>query len=283
MSSAAAPVYGLILAGGSSSRMHRDKAALHYQGRSQLDRACELASRHVGKVFVSVRPSQTDDPARAHRPLIVDSVEGEGPIVGIRSALAAHPGVAWLVIACDLPFLSDAALEQLLTERDPGVMATAFLSAHDGLPEPLCAIWEPAAAAALSAYQADGGRCPRKFLRSHPALLVVPNDARALDNINTPEEYAHARGALEAPTGVNPMQLKIQYFALMREQAGRSEEMLETSAATPAALFTELNARYGFTLSRDQLKVAVNSEFAEWSRKLIPGDAVVFIPPVAGG
>jgi molybdopterin converting factor subunit 1 len=79
------------------------------------------------------------------------------------------------------------------------------------------------------------------------------------------------------------MQLKVQYYALMREQAGRSEETLETSAATPAQLYAELAARYDFTLSLDQLKVAVNSEFSDWSRKLATDDAVVFIPPVAGG
>ncbi len=79
------------------------------------------------------------------------------------------------------------------------------------------------------------------------------------------------------------MQLKIQYYALMREQAGRSEELLETAAATPAALYRELHARYGFTLVREQLKVAVNSEFSDWSRPLNTGDAIVFIPPVAGG
>jgi molybdopterin converting factor subunit 1 len=79
------------------------------------------------------------------------------------------------------------------------------------------------------------------------------------------------------------MQLKIQYYALMREQAGRSEETIDTAAATPADLYGELAARYGFTLSREQLKVAVNSEFSDWSRRLTAGDAVVFIPPVAGG
>jgi molybdopterin converting factor small subunit len=79
------------------------------------------------------------------------------------------------------------------------------------------------------------------------------------------------------------MQLKIQYYALMREQAGRSEETLETCAATPADLYGELTARYGFSLTREQLKVAVNSEFSDWSRRLAAGDAVVFIPPVAGG
>ena len=286
MSSGGAPVYGLVLAGGASSRMHRDKAALLYQGKTQLDRAFDLASGHVDRVFVSVRASQAGEPTRSEKPLIVDLAglsETPGPIVGIRSAMAAYPDVAWLVVACDLPFLSDAALEQLLRERDPSVLATAFRSAHDGLPEPLCAIWEPAAAAALAAYQSGGGHCPRKFLRRYPASLIEPHDRRALDNVNTPEEYTVAQAELESHVGAKPMQLQIQYFALMREQAGRSAETLETSAATPADLFAELTARYGFTLSREQLKVAVNTEFSDWSRRLIPGDAVVFIPPVAGG
>ena len=284
-------VYGLILAGGQSTRMQRDKATLAYQGKTQLDRAFELANRHVAKVFVSVRANQISDPARARHPMIVDSVAGEGPLVGIRSALAAYPDLAWLVLACDLPFLSDAAIANLLRERDSAGLAagvaTAYKSAHDGLPEPLCAIWEPAAAKTLAGYQAGGALCPRKFLIKQGARLLEPQDTRALDNVNTPEEYTQAAAALEnakpSPGNAKPMQLKIQYYALMREQAGRSEEILETSASTPDELYRELAARYGFTLSRDQLKVAVNSEFSDWSRRLHIGDAVVFIPPVAGG
>ena len=274
------PIYGLVLAGGASKRMQRDKAALKIQGKTQLQRAFELASRHLDKVFVSVRTDQTSDPSRSQLPMIVDSVAGAGPIVGIRSALAAHPEVAWLVLACDLPFLSDAAIEELLRRRDPSALATAYKSAHDGLPEPLCAIWEPAAAPVLVDYQSAGSDCPRKFLIRHGAHLLDLPDRRALDNVNTPEEYSQALAALETSA---PMQLKIQYYALMREQAGRSEETLETSAATPGDLYTELAARYGFTLSREQLKVAVNSEFSDWSRRLAANDAVVFIPPVAGG
>ena len=279
----AAPVYGLILAGGSSTRMQRDKAALRYLGKSQLDRAFELASRHLPRVFVSVRAGQAADPTRAQHPLIVDSVAGEGPIVGIRSALAAFPTAAWLVMACDLPFLSAAALSQLLRERDTAGLATAYRSVHDGLPEPLCAIWEPAAAAALAAYQETGGSCPRKFLIRSAARLIEPDDPRALDNVNTPEEYAEALAALEPIAAAECKQLKIQYYALMREQAGRSEETLDSSAATPSDLYDELTARHGFTLSRNQVKVAVNGDFSDWSRPLRAGDAVVFIPPVAGG
>jgi molybdopterin-guanine dinucleotide biosynthesis protein A len=168
----------------------------------------------------------------------------------------------------------------LIRERDATRLATAYLSAHDGLPEPLCAIWEPSAAAVLAEYQAGGGRCPRKFLKGHAAHLIEPSDRRALDNVNTPEEYAQA---LEALGSAAPRQLKIRYYALLREQAGRSEETLESTAATPADLYLDLASRYRFTLGMDQLKVAVNSEFCEWSQKLRQGDAVVFIPPVAGG
>ena len=117
----------------------------------------------------------------------------------------------------------------------------------------------------------------------HAARILEPLDTQALDNVNTPEEYAKALGLLDSRSQASAVQLKIQYYALMREQAGRSEEVIETSAPTPADLYSELKARYGFTLSRDQLKVAVNSEFSPWSRKLSAGDAVVFIPPVAGG
>ena len=64
---------------------------------------------------------------------------------------------------------------------------------------------------------------------------------------------------------------------------GAFTNSLETTARTPADLYAELTARYGFTLGEEQLRVAVNSEFADWSSPLRAGDAVVFIPPVAGG
>ena len=77
--------------------------------------------------------------------------------------------------------------------------------------------------------------------------------------------------------------VRLKYYALLREQAGRGEESVDTRAPDAAALFDELAARHRFSLSRSQLKVAVNAEFADWSRPLADGDEVVFIPPVAGG
>jgi molybdopterin converting factor subunit 1 len=80
-----------------------------------------------------------------------------------------------------------------------------------------------------------------------------------------------------------PKRLTVQYFALLREQAGRREEALASAAGTPRELYDELRQRYPFTLGSELLRVAVNGEFAEWSTQLRTGDTVVFIPPVAGG
>jgi molybdopterin converting factor subunit 1 len=75
----------------------------------------------------------------------------------------------------------------------------------------------------------------------------------------------------------------VQYYAILREQAGRSAETVETAAATPAALYEELRARHPFHLGRAQLRVAIDGEFAAWDAPLADGAQVVFIPPVAGG
>lgn len=76
--------------------------------------------------------------------------------------------------------------------------------------------------------------------------------------------------------------IRVEYFAILRERAGRDSEDVETRAATVADLFRELDDRYGFPRMAS-LKVAINDEFREWNSSLADGDSVVFIPPVAGG
>ena len=189
---------GLVLAGGRSTRMQRDKAALDYAGRPQLQVTWDLVASRITPVFVSVRADQRDDPLRAQLPQIVDAPGVDGPIAGILAALEADPAAAWLVVACDLPLLDGSTLDQLLDARDPARLATAFRSHHDGLPEPLCAIWEPASRPALRTWAAGGQHCPRRFLINHDVALLELTRPDALDNANTPDEHAAARRALAA-------------------------------------------------------------------------------------
>lgn len=280
--SSAAPLYGLVLAGGRSSRMRRDKAALTYGGRSQLERAMELLAAHVTSAYVSVRADQRDDPLRSRFATIADRLENLGPVAGLLAAQARHADVAWLVLACDLPFLDEKTLAELVRARDPARLATAYRSSHDGLPEPLCAIYEPLSHAPLTAYVAAGRSCPRKFLLQQDVRLLDEPNPAALDNINTPEEYGAAMSALDQPDPASK-HVSVQYYALLREQAGRREESLVTRARDARELYAELRARYPFSLGPEHLRVAINAEFGEWTTPLRDGDALVFLPPVAGG
>lgn len=289
--SADAPLFGLVLTGGASTRMQRDKAAIEYHGQSQLHWTFHLLSHVCAATFVSVRPDQREEPTRAGLPQIVDRQPGIGPIAGISAALHAHPKAAWLVVACDLPFLNEQTLRYLVERRASHRIATAFKSNHDGLPEPLCAIWEPAAREPVLAFVAAGKQCPRKFLINADTLLLDLPDSRALDNVNTADEYSATVAAFGAPAAQTgevradskPRTLRVQYYAVLREQAGRSEETLDTTATTPAELYDELRRRHPFQLAPNQLKVALNADFSDWHTPLRHGDTVVFIPPVAGG
>ena len=228
------------------------------------------------------------------------------------AAQAKYPDAAWLVLACDLPFLDEGTLTTLIAARDPQRLATAFRSSHDVLPEPLCAIYEPASREAILAHIASGKNCPRKFLINSDVQLLDEPNPHALDNVNTPDEYGSAVAALspteipgapnvDAATGAVHVgaaparwpgvcsrnaadkRIKVQYYAILREQAGRSDESVLTGANTPRDLYNELKSRYPFSLAPEMLRVAVNAEFGEWSQRLADGDSVVFIPPVAGG
>ena len=77
-------------------------------------------------------------------------------------------------------------------------------------------------------------------------------------------------------------QVRIEYFAILREHVGRESEDVSTTAPTVGALYRELDERHRFP-AVGRLKVALNDEFRDWDTPLRNGDVVVFIPPVAGG
>jgi molybdopterin converting factor small subunit len=82
-----------------------------------------------------------------------------------------------------------------------------------------------------------------------------------------------------------PSGIQVEWFALLRECAGKSSEIVEWDRpeATPAQLWSLLGERYRFPLHIKDVRVAVNDCFAEMDTKLKTGDKVVFIPPVSGG
>ncbi len=181
-------IHGLVLAGGKSRRMGSDKALLMQDGQSQLSIAVDLLARVLPKVYVSARKDQADETERSKFDQIIDRYDDMGPVAGILSALQSFPDVAWLVLACDLPNVDDDTIAKLIAAHTGEHPFTAYKSSHDGLPEPLCAIFSAQSRPIIEAFVADGIVCPRKMLIRSDTLLLEQSNPASLDNMNTPED-----------------------------------------------------------------------------------------------
>jgi len=187
-----APLYGLVLRGGKSRRMGRDKAALVYHERPEAERMFGLLATVCERSYYSVAFG-TPDQENA----IPDLEPDQGPVAGLRAAAQHFPDAAWLVVACDMPRFDAAALAELVAARETrlagsapsdSLAATAFI-AGDGRPHPLAAIYEPAAQAAFE----EGS--PRRVLEriaenQESAQFIPPTDPAWLESFDTPEQSA---------------------------------------------------------------------------------------------
>ena len=182
-----APIQGLVLAGGKSTRMGTDKGTLNFYGKNQRDVAIDLLEKNHLKTFLSVREEQEIGIEN----VITDKFVGLGPFGAICSAFQENPDVAWLVIATDLPFVNDAVIKKLLKHRNPSKVATAIKGKDKQFLEPLITIWEPKSYTLLLNYLAQGYSCPRKILLNSDVGIIEIED-NLIRNINTPEEFKAA-------------------------------------------------------------------------------------------
>jgi len=187
------PLHGLVLAGGRSSRMGCDKALLAYHASNQLVHTAKLLQEQCSEVFVSCREEQAAAYRNFGLPLITDAYLEIGPLGGLLSAQRSSPDAAWIIAACDLPFLDEASIRQLSSERDPLRFATAYRNPQSGRIEPLCACYEPKSRSRLLLRHGNGENSLAAFLNESRIKELVLQKSDALKNINEPCEKKELR------------------------------------------------------------------------------------------
>ncbi len=181
------PINGLVLAGGKSTRMGKDKTELEYHGKPQRDYAVNLLKKNLMNTYLSVAKETELKVDKTIEDKFIDL----GTFGAICSAFQYNPNKAWLVLASDLPFVNDKLIQLLLKHRNPSKMATAIKGKFKPFVEPLITIYEPKAYPILLSYLAQGYACPRKVLINSEVEIVEVDDD-LIRNINTPEEYQKA-------------------------------------------------------------------------------------------
>lgn len=175
-----------------------DKGSLVYpqsQLKDQRTRLFHMLSPFCDSVFISCRKEQAHLVQKGMA-CIFDYSEVEGPGVGLLSAFKVDQKSPWLVVACDMPFVSAEAVRFLYQSRDPLAHATVFQKKVNGerILEPLFAIWEVSALMFFENEFQNGNQSPRKALeRLHCHILDSPDDC-LLTSVDTQEEYLRFKG-----------------------------------------------------------------------------------------
>lgn len=188
-------VYGGLLVGGESRRMGRHKALLQGPGGATLaERAATALSSCVDDLWLlGTGPVPR---SLSNLPRLSDAADATGPLAALLAALRHRPASTWVICPCDLPHVTAAAVTWLLEQRGPG--RTAVLPrVSGGPPEPLLAIYEPAALALLEELAAHGRPAPRQLaaMDGVTVIEVPPPLAHCWRDADTPRQLARALAA----------------------------------------------------------------------------------------
>ena len=179
-----------ILCGGKSSRMGSEKGLVMYKGKTFIERILEAVSPVCETICLV---TNNDDYASYNYPLISDVIPDKGPVGGIYTALK-HSSTPWnLILSCDVPMLSTDVLQNHLLKELP---ATPITYLSDGRQNyPLIGLY-------AQHLEADFEQALRKdhlklldliHVLPHSQVTVKPEEAYAIQNINTLTELNHLK------------------------------------------------------------------------------------------
>ncbi|MGV0794201.1 molybdenum cofactor guanylyltransferase [Mycolicibacterium sp. XJ1819] len=185
------PLAGIVLAGGASRRMGRDKATVMFEGQTLVERTVTAVGARCAPVYVVAAPGQPLPALNAE--VLRDEIRGVGPLLatgrGLRAAAEAGLELAF-VCAVDMPFLSADLIDELV---GPAVRLGAdVVLPWDGRAHYLAGIYRTSLHTRITELVAAGERSMRALVHTVDTQRIVMPEQRALTNINTAADLAAA-------------------------------------------------------------------------------------------
>ncbi len=176
-------VIGVVLAGGSGSRIGGAKATAQLDGQALISYPLAAALGALGSVAVVAKDGVELPQLDQRVELWIEPDQPRHPVVGVIEALRRAEGRAVLIIACDLPLLTRDVVALVAGADAEG--SVAVLASAAGRPQPLLARYEPAALELLLGFDTDGPMT-EQVMALLPTLVEVP--AEASFNVNDLEQ-----------------------------------------------------------------------------------------------
>jgi molybdopterin-guanine dinucleotide biosynthesis protein A len=282
-----APVAGIVLAGGRSSRMGTPKAALEWHGSTLLRRVVGVVERSVdGPVVVVRAPGQALPELPDQIEVVQDAREGRGPLEGLAAGLAAvrDRAPAAYASSTDVPLLHARFIQRVVAALDDDV--DVVLPEVGGFRHPLAAVYRTELAEVVERLIAEDRMRPaflfeacrvRRLdadaLLADPALAALDPELDSLLNLNEPADYEAAR-ARPAP------EVTVRVFGALRRLSTLGRDPALVAAATvgeaAAASGLSLDGHVVAALNGDQIT-------RDPQAPLVAGDSVSFLSADAGG
>lgn len=189
-----------IIAGGESQRMGRDKAFVQLGGLTLIERVI-ASSAELGQAETILITNKPADYAHLKLPMFPDALPGKGSLGGIYTALLQAQSEFVLVLACDMPFISEDLLRFMITriDRDTDIIAPRV----NGYPQALHAIYRKTCIEPIRQQLEDNRLKIIRFYAGmrlryldEPDYAPYDPDGRCFANLNTPEELAEAERLL---------------------------------------------------------------------------------------
>jgi molybdopterin-guanine dinucleotide biosynthesis protein A len=174
----------IIMAGGQSRRMDTDKSMLLIKGCPMVETITEQLRGSFSQILISA--NEVEKYAFLNLPIIRDRISGQGPLMGIASALEASVNELNFIVACDIPYIDLPFVRRMLIQA--GSADAVIPTAGDGKYEPLFAVYRKSALAAINEVLSAGGRkISDTFDRCQVRFIKL--EARQFANLNTMAEF----------------------------------------------------------------------------------------------
>jgi molybdopterin-guanine dinucleotide biosynthesis protein A len=175
----------IILAGGQSRRMQREKSLLPVNGRTLIEAVIAQISLHFSEIIISAAAKEKF--AFLNLPLIEDEVPGQGPLMAIMSALRVSANAVNFILACDIPFIHIPFMQEMLSlAKTHEIVVPRY---RDGKFEPLFAAYNRGIIPMIEKQIKRGDRKISHLFPVCRTKFVAMDRQKWFRNLNTLKEY----------------------------------------------------------------------------------------------